>query len=677
MRILGRVFLALFLLPVLLILAILPANAEKWYQPTAQQLKMTSDPKAPNADAVYLYREETVNDVEHMHTFYAVIKVLTTGGRKWADVKLPYDKSYASIASIQGRTIEPDGTVVPFNGKPYEKLVYQSGSEKVMAKVFTLPDVKAGSILEYRYILDYDNDTISSSQWFIQQPLFVHEAHYHFVPSPDYAEYTTTDAQGHKNLANRLLFSGVLPKGAKVTHGLDGYDLVVKDVPALVDEKDEVPIDSISFRLLFYYSPFNNGKEFWAYEGKKWSQSVNSFAKDSPVIQAAVSKIVSPGDTEALKAQKLYEAVMKLDNTSFTREHSAAENKAEGVKMKDAADIWKAQRGTADEITELYIAMARAAGLKAYAMRVCDRRNELFEQYFLNWDQLDDDIAIVVIDGKEVYLDPGQRYDDFGKLAWFHTMTGGIRQIADGTELATVPGQSYKDNIENRVATLTLSPDGAISGQVRVIYKGAFSLKLRDEALREGLDKLKQDEQKRWNDLTPTGVQVKVDHFLGLNSPDSVLMEILDVSGTLGSKAGNLRIIPGNILEAGAKPLFTDPTRKVPIDLGPTYIKQDSVTVTLPPNYTLQGLPKNGAAQYLPNAEYRSMYTVKGNTYNYQRIAVVGTTEFLPTDYQPLKSYFQSVSQADQQPLVFKVNPVAAAATAPAGAKAKPTAGAQ
>ncbi len=615
MRTLGLTSRAIFVVSALVTLSMVPANAEKWYQPTPQQLKMTTDPKAPNAAAVYLYREETVNDQEHPHTFYAVIKILTAGGKKWADVELPYDSSYAQLASIQGRTIEPDGAVVQFKGKPYQKLLFKGltygGNEaKVMEKVFTLPDVQVGSILEYRYILDYDSDTISAPQWFIQQPLFVHEAHYHFVPSKDYGDYTTTDAQGHKNLANHLLYSGVLPKGAKVASGLDGYDLVVKDIPALVNERDEMPMDSVSYRLQFYYTPFIDEKEFWKYEGKTWSESVDKFARDSPVIQAAVSKLVSPGDSEAVKAQKLYEAVMKLDNTDYTRVRSASENKAEGVKIKNAGDIWEAKQGTSDELTELYIALARAAGLKAYAMRVCDRQNEIFEAAYLSWGQLDDDIAIVVINGKEVYLDPGDRFEDFGELAWIHTLTGGIRQTATGTELSTTPGDSYKGSVQDRIASLAISPDGRISGQVRVVDSGDFSLRLRHEVLEDGLTKTKEKEQARWNRLMPAGVQVKVDHFLGVSSPDAELMEILDVSGTIGTKAGNLRIIPGNILEAGAKPRFTSPTRKMPIDLGPEYMRHDVVTVTLPSNYKLQGLPKDGSLQYLPNTAYRSVYKV-------------------------------------------------------------------
>ena len=51
---------------------------------------------------------------------------------------------------------------------------------------------------------------------------------------------------------------------------------------------------------------------------------------------------------------------MTLENTDFTRQHSAEENKAEGQKAKNAADISDQKRGNGNEITRLFIAMARA-----------------------------------------------------------------------------------------------------------------------------------------------------------------------------------------------------------------------------------------------------------------------------------------------------------------------------
>ena len=55
---------------------------------------MTSDPKAPGAPAVYLFREETTDDERHMWTMYARIKILKKEGiDKFADVTIPYTEN--------------------------------------------------------------------------------------------------------------------------------------------------------------------------------------------------------------------------------------------------------------------------------------------------------------------------------------------------------------------------------------------------------------------------------------------------------------------------------------------------------------------------------------------------------------------------------------------------------
>ena len=73
-------------------------------------------------------------------------------------------------------------------------------------------------------------------------------------------------------------------------------------------------------------------------------------------------------------------------------------------------------------------------------MIVTSRNRALLDQGYLDWDQLTDEIAIVNVGGKEVYLDRGERYCEYGKLDWIHTQMEGFRQTETGTELATAPG---------------------------------------------------------------------------------------------------------------------------------------------------------------------------------------------------------------------------------------------
>ena len=66
----------------LLFAALSPAALfAQFQQPTNDELKMTSDPKAPGAAAVYLDIEEIANDPLHYRSTYCRIKVLTEKGK--------------------------------------------------------------------------------------------------------------------------------------------------------------------------------------------------------------------------------------------------------------------------------------------------------------------------------------------------------------------------------------------------------------------------------------------------------------------------------------------------------------------------------------------------------------------------------------------------------------------
>ena len=64
------------------------AFAADWQQPTPEELKMTSEPGAPNADAIYLYREDVTDNKLHMEAVYVRLKILRDEGKKYADVEL-------------------------------------------------------------------------------------------------------------------------------------------------------------------------------------------------------------------------------------------------------------------------------------------------------------------------------------------------------------------------------------------------------------------------------------------------------------------------------------------------------------------------------------------------------------------------------------------------------------
>ena len=205
-------------LPVVCLVALAPiARADQWTAPTAEELKMTSQPEVPGAAAVYLFKEEITDDSLHMWSKYARIKVLTEAGKDYANVEL---KSYNSsenggytVNGIAGRTIHPDGTIIPFTGKPFDKLIEKGQGYKEMAKVFTLPDVEVGSIIEYRYELRYDDQWFFAPSWYVQSELYTRKARYLWKPTD---KQLISKGEHGEQLTSVVAWTPILPKGVEI-----------------------------------------------------------------------------------------------------------------------------------------------------------------------------------------------------------------------------------------------------------------------------------------------------------------------------------------------------------------------------------------------------------------------------------------------------------------------------
>src|SRR5437899_1805419 len=163
------------LFPLALLLVVLdavrpthPVSAGDEWQPVSQEeLKMTSEPKAPGAPAIILYRQVDRDDSASRtpHEFdYVREKIFTEEGGKYADVEIPFVKNVENIHGIKARTIRPDGTIVNFDGKIYEKEIVKARGFKYLAKTFTLSDVQPGSIIEYHYSADFPEYRIYRSE---------------------------------------------------------------------------------------------------------------------------------------------------------------------------------------------------------------------------------------------------------------------------------------------------------------------------------------------------------------------------------------------------------------------------------------------------------------------------------------------------------------------------------
>ncbi|HEX4575766.1 MAG TPA: DUF3857 domain-containing protein [Edaphobacter sp.] len=674
MNISGRSLFRLSLLSALTVLSAAPTLAQQWTPPTPEELSMTSQPQVPGAPAVYLFREETTEDKLHMFSVYVRLKVLTDLGKKYSNVELKYAQFSEGIAfsidNIQGRTIHPDGAIIPFTGKPYEKLVEKAGGRKLMAKVFTMPDVEAGSIIEYRYKLRFSDEYYVHPDWYIQSDLFTRKAHYNWRPT------NRMLSNGRGQLTNSVSWTPILPPDTELKQsrlppvgGDEGqliFDLNVHDIPPAPEEDFMPPVSSLSYRVLFYYSPYRTGAEFWKSEGKYWAKERDKFIGPGSAVSAAVRDLVTPSDTQDQKLRKIYAAVMQLENTSFTREHSTAEEKAQGLKeVHNTDDIWTRKRGNNDQIAELFVAMARAAGMKAYLAAVTNRDESIFLPSYLSLTQLDDDIAIVNVDGKEQYFDPGSRYCPYQHLAWKHTMVGGIRQTDGGADFVNAPPESYTYSRTQRVADLTLDQQGAITGNITLTYSGSPALDWRQRSLTGDATSLERDLRTSVEQMMPNGIEVKVASISQLNDYEKPLVAKLEVRGTLGSSTGKRLLLPADIFEANAKPTFPHEKREIPVYFHYAEMNQDAVRIKFPATLKLESLPANDKSSFEKYAIYNVSTESTPTSFTVRRDYFLGEIVFKVDEYAKLRSFYSKIENKDQETVVLTSTPVAAKATPP------------
>lgn len=617
----------------------------QFQEPTKDELQMTADAKAPGSSAVYLNREDVTDQVTRTRTFAERIKVLTEKGKELATVRLPYDPASDKV-DVQGRTIHADGTIIPLTDKPADIEGVKVGKFQLDMLVFTLPSVEVGSILEYRITVTYRMSP-EDPTWNIQQEYFVHKAHYsfkHFGPwSVSVGSRLGPDAKVGKD-----------DKGST-------YTLDLMDIPTLPDEDWMPPLNTVSWRVWFFHTNYSTPQAFWAQTGMQWAAFVKEYTSPTNTLKSAVSGMVDPSDTERQKAQKIYAAVMKLENTDYTREKSRVERKKEKIKeVNNAQDVWREKSGSSDELALLFVALCRAAGLDMDPMRVANRNRAIFDYGVLSTSQFEDYIAVGHLDGKEVFADPGEKLCPFGMLQWRHTMTSGFRPSGvkgapiDTATIARTPGTNDEASGVDRVADLTIDESGAVKGIVRIILRGQEALRWRQIAILSDENEMKKQFNEWIAPHLPEGVQGDFDHFLGLEDYNVNLLGFVRVSGSLGTTTGKRMFLPGMFFESKEKhPFVAEEKRAISVDVEYARSESDDVTYRLPAQFKVESRPEASQIEWADHAKLAITTTIDGDGVHVARQLENNYTIVDPKDYGKLHEFYQKLAVADQQQVVL------------------------
>jgi len=628
-----------------------PAKAVNFQPVSPDELKMTAEPKAPGAPAIILFKQVDRDDrgqTAH-EDVYLRIKILTEEGRKYADVEIPYDKQEGSIVNLHARTIKPDGTVVNFSGKVFDQTIVKTRGVKNLAKTFTLPDVQVGGIIEYYYTTDLAEYLLFDSHWILNDELFTKSSKFSLHPYDG----------DNPPMNMRWTWHNLPAESTKPSQAPNHViSMEVSNVPAFVEEDYMPPANELKSRVDFIYSEDafeNNAETYWKKRGKKLNDRVESFIGKRKAMEQAVSETVAAGDPPEVKLQKIYARVQQIRNTSFEAEKTEQEQKrAKEKEPTNVEEVWKKGYADGDSLTLLFLAMARAAGFEASAVRVSDRQRYFFHPETMDGRRLDTYVVAVKLNGQDVFFDPGTAFIPYGMLPWDETAVAGLRLDKDGGSWVKTSLPDSKDSMVQRKAELKLTETGELEGKVTVTFTGLeasqrrMEERLADETARK---KYLEDELKG---TIPVACDVELS-----NTPDwknstlSLVAEYqLKVPGWVSS-AGRRALFPAGLFSGPEKHLFDHADRVQPIYFEFPFRRSDDIRVDLPLGWQIGTTPTPAKLDARAVVYSLDAQNDKG-TLHVTRSLDVSVLLLGVDQYSNLRKIFQIVRTSDEEQIMLQ-----------------------
>ena len=628
------------------------ARGADWLPPTPEELALRSEPKAPGAPAIILYRQVDRDDQESTEFNYVRIKILTPEGRKYADAEIQYDGGSEAINGLAARVVRPDGTIVDFDGQIYDKIVRKDRGGQRHAKTLTLPDVQVGSIVEYRFRRLLRYGWVFDSHWILSNELYTRHAKFSLIPSGYFTLHYSWPIGLPPGTAPPRLEHGVLL-------------LETRDVPAFVTEEYMPPENELKYRVDFIYdddpSSYKDAGKFWKRVGKRLYGNVHRVINRRRAMEKAVAGIVDPGDAPEIQLRKIYARVQQIRNISFEPRKTSEEMHREKLdQIDDVEDVWNRDFGSGEQITWLFLALVRAAGLQADPVMVSTRDAYFFNANVANAGQLNTNVVLVRLAGRDLYLDPGTPFTPFGLLPWNETAVRGLRLDEDGGSWVTMPVPPAAASAVERVARLQLGDTGSLQGKLTVTYTGL-------EAQWRRLEERNEDDADRRHFLegeveraVPTGITVALVNVPDWKGSETPLVAEFDLTVPGWATAAGRRVLLAAALFGGEEQhLFEHAPRVHPVYFNFLSRHVDDVRIDLPAGWEVGTIPPLHSND-VRVLNYSLACQATDHALQVRRQLELDTLMLDAGSYGTLMGFFQFVRSSDEDSFVLAPAPAVA-----------------
>ena len=516
----------------------------------------------------YLDMYASVELVHHVR-----IKILKDKGLDQADIHIPYIsyRNEETIKSLSAQTYNLDASGNIVITKVEKKLIYEKPIDKRYSEqVFTFPEVKAGSIIEYKYT--HTNNGLTN--WY---SIPVKYSRYR-VDFPEEIEFVCTPMcvlpveQKSESKSRRNIKS-----------------LTMSNIPALRDEPyiscDEDYLQRIETRLIAVNPASAPRRSLLA----TWPQVIKFLVEDEDFGVQMKKDIPRTTDLdEALKKQTdPYLRMVTIHN--YVRKNMEWNNYGSIWALNGVKSAWKDKKGTSGEINLILVNLLKDAGLKAYPLMVSTRDNGRVNTSFAHWRNFNKVLAYVTIGDKNYVLDATEKYTPARLIPYEVMYSEGlvIEKIDTGEWGWRVLWDEQPFFRETVIVRADIDEQGIMKGDASVTCFD-YSRVQRLPVLKQGKDKFIEKY------FTASNPGVKVD-TLAIENED---VDSLPLTQTIKfnqpvNSSGEYKYFSVNLFTGLEKNPFVADNRFSDVFFGSNQNYQIVANITIPETYEFEALPKS------------------------------------------------------------------------------------
>jgi hypothetical protein len=626
-----------------------------------EEMTMKNYPRDTSATAVVLkeYGYAWISDqYKVVLERHIKMKVFTEAGKDKVDVVLYLYRNgnVASdeevLASFQAVTYNQEGASIQKTVMDQKSLIVEKTTRELKTIKIVFPNVKAGSVVELAYRTESPYLYLFKT-WYFQ----------HDIPTL-YSEFWSKIPANFSY--NMTLRGGRQLKAQNVERitkcfsilGSSGYDsflgdcslgkYLMVDIPAFEYEEylssDANYRSSIYFELSEYVDVYGVKQRFaetWKdiYVNLKDNEYFGvKLKRGRKFMEGIVPALIKPDMDDLAKAATILNHIS--GNITWNQE-------VDKYAASEIKKVYEDRKGNSAEVNLALIAALDAAGLVVQPVLLSTRSNGIPNKKIPQRRDFDYVIAKVTIAGKDYLLDATDPTLQMGMIPFECQNGEGLLFDPTGTFINLGTGSKLKLAIR---VNLAVSESGQITGNVSRQHHGYAALNFVKE-------RQTTTEEKSLAELQAEVKEFKITNYKATESKRVMTEPHIETFDIELENHGNNPILYLNPFVYATYPSnpFKAERRTYPVDFGVLVDVSYFVTITLPPNFTIEDLPASNLVA-LPNNGGRALVNTTLNANKATVSFVVSLTKpvYSVEEYPALKAFFDKVVAYENGMLALK-----------------------